>query len=261
MHRTYRPILPTHSKLLQQRWDSAYYDEHRRRVASAGPTVDTRPPKTYMHLHLKLKRLQVEEERLAVIERDNRTLLTKMSIIMKTNGGVDNQNDCEYKSLNREKRLRELLRTTKENEEIMKRISTKKPLYDHTQWDRDWVRNQQHMDQISAYPKDWWKDDNESRTTSARTNQRSKSCHRSNTASSRSQIQSANTQRDKSAGGRSDVKSHKPPSAKAESKPHPAAGHQDSKSPPANSRSESKPAPAASQPVKSSVGQPETAKK
>jgi hypothetical protein len=192
MHRTYKPILPTHSKLLQQRWDSAYYEEHRRRVSSARPTVDSRPPKTYMHLHVKLKQIQVEEERLAVIERDNRTLLSKMSIIMKTNGGVDNQNNnCEYKSLNREKRLRELLRATKENEEMMKRIMSKKPEYDHTQWDRDWVANQQHMEQISAYPKDWWKDDSQSRTMSARSSRRSKSCQRSNTAHSRSQAQSA----------------------------------------------------------------------
>ena len=29
-------------------------------VFEARPTVDTRPPQTYMHLHLKLKKLQVE---------------------------------------------------------------------------------------------------------------------------------------------------------------------------------------------------------
>lgn len=213
-----------------------------------------------MHLHVKLKQIQVEEERLAVIERDNRTLLSKMSIIMKTNGGIDNQNNCEYKSLNREKRLRELLRATKENEEMMKRIMTKKPEYDHTQWDRDWVANQQHMEQISAYPKYWWKDDSQSRTTSARSNRRSRSCQRSNTAHSRSQAQSANIQREKSAAGRSDVKSHKQAKGQAEPKPHPAlADHQDFKSPPANSRLDSK--PAADQPVKSPAGQSESAKK
>ena len=103
--------------------------------------VDTRPPRTYMHLHLKLKKLQViqqfvnfckihcnssdkkeenkvdistaiplemfaifiilfvqlEEERLATIERDNRILLEKMSYIMRTRGRIDNRNDYEYK--------------------------------------------------------------------------------------------------------------------------------------------------------------------
>ena len=32
MHRSYQSILPTHNRLLQQRWDSTYYNEHRRKV-------------------------------------------------------------------------------------------------------------------------------------------------------------------------------------------------------------------------------------
>lgn len=40
---------------------------------------------------------QLEEERLATIERDNRILLEKMSYIMRTRGRVDNRNMYEYK--------------------------------------------------------------------------------------------------------------------------------------------------------------------
>merc|ERR1712154_603138 len=130
MHRSYQSILPTHNKLLQQRWDTTYYNEHRRKVRDVQPMVDTKAPPTYMHLHLKLKKLQLEEERLATIERDNRILLEKMSYIMRTRGRVDNRNNYEYKSLNREKRQRELLRVTKEN--------------------------QKFMDNISHYPQEWW---------------------------------------------------------------------------------------------------------
>ena len=59
---------------------------------------------------------QVEEERLATIERDNRILLEKMSFIMRTKGRVDNRNDHEFKSLNKTSRQRELLRVTHENQ-------------------------------------------------------------------------------------------------------------------------------------------------
>lgn len=118
--------------------------------------VDTKPPQTYMHLHLKLKKLQLEEERLATIERDNRILLEKMSFIMRTRGRVDNRNNYEYKSLNREKRMRELLRVTHENQEILKRITARRPEYNHRNWERDWEKNQDYMDTISAYPRDWW---------------------------------------------------------------------------------------------------------
>jgi len=118
--------------------------------------VDTKAPPTYMHLHLKLKKLQLEEERLATIERDNRILLEKMSYIMRTRGRVDNRNNYEYKSLNREKRQRELLRVTRENQEILKRINMRKPEYSVQRWADDWDENQKFMDNISAFPKDWW---------------------------------------------------------------------------------------------------------
>lgn len=118
--------------------------------------VDTKPPRTYVHLHLKLKKLQLEEERLATIERDNRILLEKMSEIMRTKGRVDNHNDYISKSLNREKRQRELIRVTRENQEILKRILAREPEYNHLQWEKDWEENEQFMDNVSRYPRDWW---------------------------------------------------------------------------------------------------------
>ena len=60
--------------------------------------------------------IQVEEQRLAEVERDNRILLEKMSYIMRTKGSVDNMNDYQQKSLNKSKRQRELLRLTHENQ-------------------------------------------------------------------------------------------------------------------------------------------------
>ncbi|KAK7466793.1 hypothetical protein BaRGS_00037109, partial [Batillaria attramentaria] len=174
MHRSYQSILPTHNKLLQQRWDTTYYKEHRRKVQDAVPMVDTKAPPTYMHLHLKLKKLQLEEERLATIERDNRILLEKMSYIMRTRGRVDNRNNYEYKSLNREKRQRELLRVTRENQAILMRINMRQPEYSVKKWQQDWEENQKFMDNISAYPQDWWerKESDRSKSASARNSPR-----------------------------------------------------------------------------------------
>ncbi len=33
-HKSYQPILPCGNKVLQKRWDDAYYEEHKRRVSS-----------------------------------------------------------------------------------------------------------------------------------------------------------------------------------------------------------------------------------
>jgi len=59
--------------------------------------IDNKPPETYMHLHLKLKKLQMEEERQATVERDNRILLEKMAHIMRTRGRVDNRNNYKQR--------------------------------------------------------------------------------------------------------------------------------------------------------------------
>lgn len=167
MHHSYQSILPSHNKLLQKRWDDTYYDVHRQRVQGAMSMVDTKAPQTYLHLHLKPKKLQLEEERLATIERDNRILLEKMAYIMRTRGRVDNWNNYEYKSLNREKRQRELLRVTRENQAILQRITMRQPDISAEKDHRDWLQNMQFMDNISHYPKDWWKEQkkNESATT------------------------------------------------------------------------------------------------
>lgn len=157
MHRAYQPITPANNKLLKKRWDMAKYDMHRKKVQSANAVLDNHPPKTYLHLHLKLKKMQIEEERLATVERDNRILLEKMSYIMRTKGRVDNTNDYGHKSLNKTKRQRELLRVTHENQAILKRITSKEPHLNHLNWEEDWRTNQQYMDNIAKYPKDWYK--------------------------------------------------------------------------------------------------------
>ena len=57
--------------------------------------LDMQPPKQYPHLVLRLKKVQKEEERQAMVDHDNQVLLTKMTDIMKKKGRVDNWNDYE----------------------------------------------------------------------------------------------------------------------------------------------------------------------
>ena len=157
MHRAYQPLTAANNKLLKKRWDTTRYDMHRKKVHQAEAVIDNHAPKTYLHLHLKLKKMQIEEERLATVERDNRILLEKMSFIMRTKGRVDNINDYQHKSLNKTKRQRELLRVTHENQAILKRITSKEPHLNHLNWEEDWKANQQYMDNIANYPKEWYK--------------------------------------------------------------------------------------------------------
>ncbi|OAF70917.1 hypothetical protein A3Q56_01346 [Intoshia linei] len=164
LHRSYIPILPAQSKLLQKRWDELTYKKHINKLKTIRPVVDTKAPDTFMHLHLKLKKIQMEAERLAEVERDNHLLLNKMTQIMQTKGRVDNVNTVKSKSLNREKRIRDFIKITNENKEILGRLLTRKPLYSSEKWRKEWIENCKMMENIARFQKDWWKKDKKKTT-------------------------------------------------------------------------------------------------
>ena len=63
---------------------------------------------------------------------------------------------CFVFSLNKEKRQRELLRVTKENQAILQRITVRQPEYSAKRWADIWDEEQKFIDNISHYPKNWW---------------------------------------------------------------------------------------------------------
>ncbi|XP_061328627.1 uncharacterized protein CFAP97D2 [Pezoporus flaviventris] len=95
VHQAYQTILPCGNKYLQLKWDKAKYEEHKKRIQTAKPLMDTNAPAIYSHHHLKLEKDEgtLEEDRLSVIKRDKRLLLEKMSCIKRTKGQTDNKND------------------------------------------------------------------------------------------------------------------------------------------------------------------------
>ncbi|KAL5264330.1 hypothetical protein ACHWQZ_G005431 [Mnemiopsis leidyi] len=158
MHRGYQNITPANNKVLKKLWDDTRYNQHRTNILFAEGRIDNAAPKTYMHLHLKLKKLQMEEERLATVERDNRILLHKMSNVMRTKGTVDNHIDNKYihKSLNKIKRQRELEKIAWENKAIHKRIAAQGTRYCRDVWLDEWRVNERYMANICTFPQFWY---------------------------------------------------------------------------------------------------------
>ncbi|KAG7502163.1 hypothetical protein JOB18_014971 [Solea senegalensis] len=112
-YQTYQSLFPTKNKYLQQKWDNATYDLHRRKVQSASPAINAAPPKTHGHLIQKLKKRQLEEERSLEIQRENAHLMDKISHIIRTKGGVDCWNDAEKKRSTKEYQTYQSLFPTK----------------------------------------------------------------------------------------------------------------------------------------------------
>ncbi|XP_036986895.2 uncharacterized protein CFAP97D2 [Artibeus jamaicensis] len=96
MHRARRLTRPCRNEWLHSTWEKAYQD-HRKKVQDAQPLVDTHAPLSLGHFHLNLKKLKLEEERLSVIDRDNRLLLQKLSCIMRTRGQTDSRSNHTHR--------------------------------------------------------------------------------------------------------------------------------------------------------------------
>ncbi len=67
-HKSFQPILPCGNKLLQQKWDQTYYEQHKKLITAAKPMVDSRPPPSRPHVTAKLKKHQVRAELMACCE-------------------------------------------------------------------------------------------------------------------------------------------------------------------------------------------------
>ncbi|XP_063819642.1 sperm axonemal maintenance protein CFAP97D1 isoform X2 [Pseudophryne corroboree] len=105
---------------------------------NAKSEIDNKPPWIPLHHCIQMKKIQMEKERLAVIERANQLLLGKISQIMRGPGAVDNWNTCYLWSLSRRKCNKDIVRITTENQKIYKRIEESKPSYDHKKWEDEW---------------------------------------------------------------------------------------------------------------------------
>jgi hypothetical protein len=70
-----------------------------------------------------------------------------MSAIMQRNA-LDNNNEVEFKSLNRTARKQELQKITKENQAILTRIQQRKPAYSTRTWEKDFKQSRTYLTNI-----------------------------------------------------------------------------------------------------------------
>ncbi|XP_075884853.1 uncharacterized protein CFAP97D2 isoform X2 [Nelusetta ayraudi] len=153
MHRSYQPLKPATNRYLQHRWDQDDYDNHRRKVSSALPVVDNKGMRTPAHIQLKLKKLQLQDERLSLIDRDNRLLASRLVDIVHSRGLVDHHNQYQLRSLNASKRREELLMLGHQNHAIYQRITSRQSEYRRKLWLDEWERAEGRRCNVSRYPR------------------------------------------------------------------------------------------------------------
>ena len=108
----------------------------RSRKSGTGTLDNTLPETAKMkHLKLKLKKLQLQEDRYNEIEHENKLLLQKMSRIITTHSEEFAPTTHKHgPSLNARARKWELMRVSKENKEILARLEKCQPTFDAAEW-------------------------------------------------------------------------------------------------------------------------------
>ncbi|XP_062331135.1 sperm axonemal maintenance protein CFAP97D1-like isoform X2 [Osmerus eperlanus] len=138
---------------MRKMWDGQHYKYHVDRMGKTKPMVDNKAPRTYLHCHLKLKKIQMEQERLMELERDNRLLVSRIARTMGTKGGLENWNTYQTKhSVNADLRNRELVKVSLENQAILKKIDMTKSVYDHRKWLNDFKATRGYLNRLMKYP-------------------------------------------------------------------------------------------------------------
>ncbi|KAI9208484.1 uncharacterized protein BJ171DRAFT_565028 [Polychytrium aggregatum] len=166
-YRHYVPFHPTCNKLLAKRWDRAARDLHLAKLRHARPTIDNAPPKVYPHLEMRLKRLQIQEERLHDIERKNHNLLDRIAFQMVNPSEVSGldasrrystapcpggQGPPGEGSLHAPKRRRDMMQIAVENLTILQRLEEKAPYYNRLEWLAQRHKNLGYLLNIAQYP-------------------------------------------------------------------------------------------------------------
>lgn len=131
---------------------------HRERVRNVRSLVDTSLPNVaHMdHVRNNLKKEQMLEERYSEIDRENRILLKKMTEIMRQQAPAAEtpreKRQPGPQSLNRDARKKELLRITKENQSILRRIQQAQPVYNHIEWEGSHRKQASYLKNCAEYP-------------------------------------------------------------------------------------------------------------
>jgi len=146
--------IPVSSRICAQREDRRRHELHRERVRSAKKQVDNSEPSVMSmeHLRQNLKREQRLEERYTEIDHENKILMKKMSHIMCQDSAPESQRIGGPQSLNRDLRKKELLRITRENHGILKRIQQAQPVYNHVEWEGNYRRTLGYLQNCSEHP-------------------------------------------------------------------------------------------------------------
>ncbi|XP_048586535.1 uncharacterized protein LOC5516017 isoform X2 [Nematostella vectensis] len=145
------------TSVVDRKMKKKHEDEYKRRLKNVKSTLDLSPPREFMHLQLEVKRLQVEQEKQAEIDRQNLVIIDKLSEIKTSPARVDAWNKDWKPSNDRLKRFRDRRqrRIDEENRLMAERLKKVESYYRSEEWEKDYEKHLYYMSMIEASTKDY----------------------------------------------------------------------------------------------------------
>ncbi|KAL9954885.1 hypothetical protein ACROYT_G042470 [Oculina patagonica] len=122
-------------------------EDYHQRLKNVKPFLEITPPKEHQHLQLSVKKIQMQQERQAAIDRQNQVILSQLMKIKQSPARVDNWNK-QWKPSNdrlRSFRERKQRRIKLENEKQVERLKNIQPYYDVDKWEKDYKKHQYYL--------------------------------------------------------------------------------------------------------------------
>ena len=110
--------------------------QHMLRLSISKPRIITDPPKPMIHLKKKLKQCTQQNDEKMLIQKDNQLLLKKMfEIDSRPHKTMLHAHSLTCKSLNKDKRIKNLNKITEENLGMLNRLQKTKSSYSFKKWE------------------------------------------------------------------------------------------------------------------------------
>eukprot|EP00744_Colponema_vietnamica_P005836 GILI01008510.1.p1 GENE.GILI01008510.1~~GILI01008510.1.p1 ORF type:complete len:214 (+),score=75.86 GILI01008510.1:51-644(+) len=124
-------------RILAEKLEQDALAKHMQKINSVKPSVDNNNPAASRPMRMNGKRAQLEQERCAAIQRDNKILLQKMLAIDLKPPSIAVPSSPPKKSLHKSARTKELAKITLENKQMLKRLQSIQPVYNSAKWEEE----------------------------------------------------------------------------------------------------------------------------
>eukprot|EP00761_Pharyngomonas_kirbyi_P006455 gb/GECH01006462.1/.p1 GENE.gb/GECH01006462.1/~~gb/GECH01006462.1/.p1 ORF type:complete len:166 (+),score=46.43 gb/GECH01006462.1/:1-498(+) len=143
---------PVLNKICYKKDKKREHQRHRKKLANMKPAIDNGPPQRFSHLEDNKKRKQIKKERQKKIDEENALLMKKVNEIHQKPSQIDCHNEnAKPKSLHKDFRKRQQKQIEQENIGMLSRILEQKPNYDHKDWEKERIANEERAARICEY--------------------------------------------------------------------------------------------------------------